>query len=205
MRRKAFLPLMSVLLAWASFTVPSRGQTLPSPPKEGLSLSQLHSLVNALSVVSGGIESIQLLRDEDFQINRAAILTTDERGWQIFVFRLGRTGKFALEWKSGRLDDSFAVSSADQFQTYRLSGEQVLKFSGCAAHNCPGVFSVMLYVPSKGTALVATSILGKLSYAPPSVVEPQSGYYKTELDRLLSDAGEPCHSMCRCQKPNLAM
>lgn len=152
----------------------------------GLSVHQLRNLVNSLPPLPGTIQAIQFLQDGEFQINRAAILTDGAgSGWQVFVFGLESTGKFQLEWKSGRLDDSFAVSSADQFQAYFLSDEQVLKFSGCAAHACPDVFSVMLYVPEKKSAFTATYTLGNVTYSPFGD-GTMYRYYKMELDRYIA-------------------
>ena len=103
------------------------------------------------------------------------------------MFHLEDNGKFALEWKSGKLDDSFAGSSADQFQPYNSFDEQTFKFSGCAAHNCPDVFSVMLYIPSKSMAITATYILGKVTYSPSAISDSGYQIYRTYLDKLIAE------------------
>ncbi|MGH9734655.1 MAG: hypothetical protein ACRD8A_08715 [Candidatus Acidiferrales bacterium] len=79
-----------------------------------------------------------------------------EGGWQLVVFRVGLNGNAKLKWKSGRLADSFAVSSGDELGTPIIGGEQVVTFSGCAAHACPEVFAVLLYVPSLNTTFSET-------------------------------------------------
>jgi hypothetical protein len=123
--------------------LPSRTQ---ADRATGLSIRQLREFASTIPALPGTIQAIQFLRDKALHINRAAVLTEGENtGWQVFVLHLEKTGKSKLEWKSGELADSFAVSSADQFQTYFLSGQEVLRFSGCAAHICADVFSVMLF------------------------------------------------------------
>jgi hypothetical protein len=185
MKLKIIYASLSVFLACALFAK-SPSQKKQASEAGGISVRQLRNLVNTLPPLPGTIQAIRFLQNEGFQINRTAILTDGvDSGWQIFVFHLESTGKFALEWKSGRLDGSFAVSSADQFQSYFLSDEQVLKFSGCAAHACPDVFSVMLYVPSKKTAFTATYTLGKVTYTP-SAGGPMYQYYKMDLDRYIA-------------------
>lgn len=176
---------LAVLIACAVFA--------KSPPQErqaretgGLSVHQMRNLVNTLPPLPGTIQAIQFLQNSRFQIDRAAVLTDGvHSGWQIFVFYLDSSGKFKIEWKSGKLDDSFAVSSADQFQTYYLFDEQVLRFSGCAAHACPDVFSIMLYVPSKKREFTAKYTLGKIAYSPASD-GPTYQYYKRDLDRYIA-------------------
>jgi hypothetical protein len=154
----------------------------------GLSVSELRALLNVLPAQSpGSIHAIRFLQGTDLDINRAAILTNREGiGWQIFVFHLDDSGGVALEWKSGKLDDPFAVSSAREFQTYQLYDEDVVKFSGCAAHACPDVFAVMLYIPSKQAAFTATWTRGEIAYSS-NAGGPKYQYYKMELDRLLAE------------------
>jgi len=159
-----------------------------APKETGISVSQLQGLVNELTPLSGSIQAIQFLRKDGFWVDRIAFLTEGkDSGWQIFVFHLENTGKFSIEWKSGKLEDSFAVSSARQFGTRNVAAsEQALVFSGCAAHNCPDVFSVMLYVPSRKTAFTATSILGKVTYSSGSE-SPANRVYKEALDQSLHE------------------
>lgn len=159
-----------------------------APEETGISVSQWQALASELSLLSGSIQAVQLLRSDGFWVDRVAFLTESrDSGWQIFVFHLENTDRFSLEWKSGKLEDSFAVSSARQFETRNVAGsEQVLEFSGCAAHNCPDVFSVMLYVPSRKTAFTATSILGKVTYSS-GLESPANRVYKGALDRSLQE------------------
>lgn len=154
----------------------------------GLSAGQLRELADSLPASSGGVQAMLFFRRDVLWIDRVAILTQGESsGWQIFVFHVQDDGKLALEWKSGKLDDSFAVSSVDQFHAYDVdASEKALKFSGCGAHNCPDVFSVILYVPSKNQAFTATYILGKVTYSPASD-GPDYQSYKTALDHFIAE------------------
>ena len=191
MKTTLLVACLGILFARAICATPPITQD-PSKPM-GLTSVQLRSLVNSLPELPGSIQGIQFLRVDGFWINRAAFLTQDDNaGWQILIFRLEDDGKSALEWKSGKLDDSFAVSSADQFQTYRFGDEQVLKFSGCAAHNCPDVFSVMFYVPSRKISFTATYALGKLSYSLPGDT-PEYRQYQRDLNRLIAERRATTH------------
>jgi hypothetical protein len=154
----------------------------------GLTIPQLQSLLSALPSLPGTIQAIRFLHRDRFWIDGAAVLTQGEHsGWQIFVLHLGNGGKAYLEWKSGRLDDSFAVSSANQFRTRNVGvSEEALEFSGCAAHNCPDVFSVMLYVSSKRSPFTASFVLGKTTYSA-NLESTGNHEYKVALDELLKD------------------
>jgi len=154
--------------------------------KTGLSVSELQNLMDVLRGTSGDIQAIQFLRSDEFSIDRAAVLTQPRTGgWKILVFHLEKNGKFAREWESKALKDSFAVSSSSAFQTRTVgTAEQALQFSGCAAHNCPDVFSVLLYSPSKKAAFTAEYVRGKLNYSP-NVESADNRDYKDALDECV--------------------
>jgi len=152
---------------------------------DGLSVAQFRALANLLPTSAGSVDAI-LLEKDGLWLGRAAILTGRVGiGWQIFVFHREGNGKIALEWKSGKLDESFQVSSPDQFQIVLAASEGALKFSGCAPHNCPDVFSVMLYVPSKKAVFSATYKSGNVTYSPGSEW-PDARFYKASLDRFIA-------------------
>jgi hypothetical protein len=152
----------------------------------GLSASELQNLVNALPPTPGTIQSIEFLRSDGFSIDRAAILMQlRDSGWQILVFYLKENGQFSPEWTSGPLRDSFAVSSSRAFRTVTVgTAEQALEFSGCAAHNCPDIFSFILYSPLKKAAFTATYAHGKINYSP-NLEAPDSRAYKDALGRYV--------------------
>lgn len=183
------LRIVSISLA-ALLAVPTYASLLPPVyrfEQTGLSASELQNLVNALAAASSGeIQAIQFLRSDGFTIDRAAILMQPRNGgWTILVFQLKKRGKFKLEWKSEVLKDSFAVSSSSAFQTRTVgTAEQVLQFSGCAAHNCPDVFSVLLYSPSKKAAFTATYVRGRVSYSR-NLESPDNRDYKDVLHEFV--------------------
>ena len=165
-------------------------QKVPAPDETGISVSQLQALVGELPPLpEGSIQAVQFLRRDGFWINRVAFLTeTRNGGWQIFVFHLEKTGKHSLEWKSGKLDDSFSVSSPDALKVFSYGREQGIRFSGCAAHACPDVFSILLYVPSKRTAFTAKYVRGETAYSL-ELDSPENSYYKTILNQLVREHG----------------
>lgn len=175
---------LSTLLAAA---MPGSSAARGNPIQQsGISASELRNLADVLPPKSGSIQSIEFLRSDGFSIDRAAVLTQPRGGgWKILVFHLEKNGKFAPEWKSETLTDSFAVSSSSAFQTRTVgTAEQVLQFSGCAAHTCPDVFSVLLYSPLKKAAFTATYIHGKVTYSP-NLDSPDNRDYKNAVDEFV--------------------
>lgn len=117
-------------------------------------------------------------------VNAAAVLTDSHaEGWQHFVCEIAARRKLKIRWKSGPLGNSFAVSSGSALRGYPLGGEQGIEFSGWAAHVCPDVFSVLLYVPSLNRGLIETRTYGKVEYAPP-LQGPGYQDYRKLLDSL---------------------
>lgn len=154
---------------------------------EGLSVAQLQKLTHSLPPLHGRIQAFRLFRDDSPSVNAAAILTAGKKsGWQLFVFRAQPDGKAALKWKSGKLANSFAVSSGDEFQIPELVGQQVLSFSGCSAHACPDVFSALIYVPSLNTAFSETYLRGTITYSPPNFARHGYAAFKEYLDRQVA-------------------
>lgn len=181
--RIVLIGLAALLVASINGTLLARTEPLEHT---GLSASELQNLVNALPPTSGAIQAIQFLRSDGFSIDRAAILMQPRSaGWKILVLHLEKNGKFALEWESPTLRDSFAVSSSAAFQARTVgSAEQALQFSGCAAHNCPDVFSILLYSPSKNAAFTATYVRGAITYSP-NAESSDSRDYKNALEEYV--------------------
>jgi hypothetical protein len=186
MKIKLLSSFLAVFLTCSASTTSTAVESDPVSDT-GLSVAQLRTIANSLPASPGGIQAIQFLRKDGFWIDRAAFLIQErDSGWQIFVFHRESNDKIALEWKSGKLDDSFATSSPDQFQIVVAASENALKFSGCAAHDCPDVFSVVLYIPSKKTAFSATYIWGEVTYSPASDGS-NAQFYKASLDRFIAE------------------
>jgi hypothetical protein len=156
---------------------------------DGLSAGEFRDFAKSLPELPGRIQAIRLFGKAGRQTSSVAVLTWGERsGWQIFVFGSPLGRNFRLDWKSGKLDDTFYVSDPSNLKVFSfMDGKQGVQFSGCAAHNCPnGVFSLLLYVPSMRTAFVAKSVLGKVTYSP-SLESAENSEYKKALVQLVKD------------------
>ena len=151
----------------------------------GISAADLRGFANALRPLPGRIQAIQIFGEPKRDKNSIAIATFDEQsGWQLFVYAPSSVLKYDLEWSSGKLDDSFRVASPQSFRTYSFSNGQGIVFEGCAPHVCPDVFSILLYVPSQRTALIASSVWGKVTYSP-NAEEAKNATYKSDLADLV--------------------
>lgn len=157
----------------------------------GLSVVELREFANSLPDLPGRIQAIRLFRESGGQRSSVAVATWAERsGWQIFVFNSPSGKKFQLEWTSGKLDDTFTVSSFHALEIFDLGTELGVSFYGCAPHLCGGgVFSVLLYVPSKRTAFTARYVHGKVTYSP-GLESPENSSYKSALDQLVKEQTE---------------
>ena len=153
--------------------------------EEGLTTTDLRGLAGALPDLAGRIVSIQIFRDSSTHANSVALLTLGiGSGWQLYVLGSSAPGKYASEWKSGKLDDGFSVSSAEALKIAYVGGEQVVEFSGCAAHVCPDVFSILLYVPSIKTAFTVHYVQGKTTYSS-NLNDVANASYKVALENLV--------------------
>lgn len=177
------LRVLSVLLVCMAASV--RG----APAQElGLSRDDFRAFASSLPALPGNIMAVRFLMNVGRpKIPLAAILTFGEgSGWQIFLFRPTDTPKFALEWRSGRLADTFQGSSGGELKTFQLGYEEALVFEGCAAHVCSDVYSILLYVPSQRAAFVANYAWGKASYSF-RLQSPENRRYKGILDQLAKE------------------
>ena len=79
-----------------------------------------------------------------------AILSGTHTGWCVTVLHRVKGG-LRVEWQSDKLPYDTDVSSSNNFVIEHMDdGEQVVEFSGCAAHECgglDGVLGVLLYSP----------------------------------------------------------
>ena len=159
---------------------------LPPSPRQGLSAEELLRFAQSLPALPGRIQTIQFLRDSDGNFPGFVELLTEspESGWQVFVFRFDGANHFTLEWNSGKLDDSFAVSSPDALKVVDLGDEWVTTFEGCAAHACPDVFSALLYSPSRHSAFITTYLRGKVMRSP-GLDAPSNRIYKNILNEIV--------------------
>lgn len=118
----------------------------------GFTLQQLNTaIVKGGAPASQKIYSILSFDSDDRSGANIAILGGSHSGWRVVVLHRIKGGLDA-EWRSGKLSDDFAVSSSHNLKIeYMDDGEQVVEFSGCAAHDCGGldggIFGVLLYSP----------------------------------------------------------
>ena len=153
----------------------------------GMSVAELRNLADSLPQLPGSIRRSRFFSTSGDQRGTAALATFEKQaGWQISIFNSRGDQKFKLGWESGKLDDSFSVSSPDALKIFHFGSEDAVEFNGCAPHVCPDVFSILLYVPSKGTAFTAKYVWGKVTYSP-TLGTAADAQYKSALDQLVSE------------------
>jgi hypothetical protein len=154
----------------------------------GISAAEFRSLADSMPKLPGSIQAIRFFGAPRGQQGTSAALATFQKqaGWQILIFKSRSDQKFQLAWESGKLDDSFSVSSSDALKIFHLGNENAVEFNGCAPHVCPDVFSILLYVPSKGAAFTAKYVWGKVTYSP-TLSTAADAQYKSALDQLVSE------------------
>ena len=150
--------------------------------------NELKSIVGSFPELRGRIQGMRPFRTQGKAQNAIALIAFgEESGWQMYIFSRSDADKFNLDWKSGKLDDSFYVTGSEEFKVIRLDDGDVVTLEGCAAHLCPDeVFSIMLYVPSKRAAFTAKYVLGKITYSM-NLRNPQDRRYKTILLQLVAE------------------
>lgn len=182
--------IVAALALLASLSIPARTARGESTWQAGgLTETEFRAFAKSLPKLPGRINALRLLQASAGGHLLIALLTRGKRsGWQLSVFAPVRGGAFHLQWNSGKLDDTFYVSSPSDLKVFTFgNGSQGLQYSGCAAHNCPnGVFSILLYVPSKQEAFTARSVLGKVTYSRNSE-SPANRKYKGALEQLVKE------------------
>ena len=130
--------------------------TVPVTPslwgEDGIFSFTPHELTSAIAksgLLRQRLYSIQSLESENGGVD-IAILSASHVGWRVTVLHR-IPGGFGLMWRSDSLPDDIAVSASNNLRVRSLEDhEQVIQFSGCAAHECGGkngVFGVLFYCP----------------------------------------------------------
>jgi len=132
---------------------------------DGLTVDEFKGLADSIPKLPGQIQSVVFFRESGGPIKNAAFAILGDAGWQIIIFEHKGGARFEVKWRSGPLDDSFRVSSAGALRVVNPWDEDQIEFEGCAGHNCPGVFSIMLYAPSRNLAYIARYVNGKVEYS----------------------------------------
>ncbi|WP_306590027.1 hypothetical protein [Geothrix sp. 21YS21S-4] len=140
----------------------------------GISIQEFRNIINKVPDSKAHIESILVFAPEE----RVAILYSDlTRGWGIWVYQKRGLKLWELVWGSPKLDDSFSISSPDRFKLCNLpTGERGIQFSGCGAHNCSDIYSVMIYVPSQNKSYSVSHRLDRIDYSFIPVVSDENLY-----------------------------
>src|SRR6185437_7380658 len=116
----------------------------------GFTLQQLNAAMTRGGLATEKVYSILTFDSNDRAGANIAILSGSHTGWHVTVLHRMKRGLKA-EWRSGKLPDDMEVSSSNNFEIeYMDDGEQVVMFSGCAAHLCgrlDGISSLLLYSP----------------------------------------------------------
>lgn len=143
--RKLLFSLICAVIVFAPLTVAFSGEDDLS----GFSIRQLNAALRKSGVAAQKLYSIQTFDSEERDGANTAILSGSNRGWRVLVLHRVQGG-LAVEWNSGELPDDFVMSSSRNLKIDRVGDEQVVTFSGCAAHQCgvlDGVFGFLLYSP----------------------------------------------------------
>ncbi len=120
------------------------------------------------------IYSILSFDSDDRRGANVAILSGSHSGWRVVVLHR-IMGGLDPEWRSGKLSDDFDVSDSRNLKIESMDdGEQVVEFSGCAAHDCGGldggIFGVLLYSPRSKQVFFAHFDTEKTSLATASAL-----------------------------------
>ncbi len=162
--------------------------------EEGLTVAEFRRFVQAIPRLPGRIEDIHFFRGPG-GINPegvALLIGVKQGGWQLFILDRDKNGRWKLAWSSGKLEDSFNVSSRQEFLIANPGGGEAVQFSGCAAHVCPDVFSILVYAPSKKAAFKVDVRWGHIGYSP-GLEAPENRRYKDWLDKQMQERGKLVH------------
>jgi len=150
----------------------------------GMSVKQLRLLVDHLPADLDPIQAVRIIRSGPGPLLAISVHSA-EKGWEIFVFQSDEQSVSAL-WRSGKLPDTFTGSAPGALKSFDFGDEEGLEFEGCFPSACSSVFSVLLYIPSKQSAFMATNVNGKISYSA-TALQPEFSKYKDGLDQLLKE------------------
>lgn len=171
--------LLNVCVSALSVVLPLAAQ---ARFEKGITSTELAALAHALPNIH--VLNLRIFREGSNSRLSAAVLTEVAHvGWRVLIVSPSTPDAYKVSWKSEPLKDSFAVSSPNELSTFGLAHEEAVTFSGCAAHACPDVFSVLLYVPSLHRALTATCTYKQTKYSFESA--SPDAQFRGDLNQLL--------------------
>jgi hypothetical protein len=142
--------LSSALLGLAIVILPLRAAFSAEDDLSGFTLQQLDTAITKSGLASQKIYSILTFDSDNHRGADIAILSGSGSGWRVAVLHRVNGG-LEVQWRSAKLPYDMAVSSSNNLEIEDIDdGEQVVEFSGCAAHLCggsDGVFGILLYAP----------------------------------------------------------
>jgi len=191
--RKFLFFCLSILLVFLAGPCSGYANARSESKPEGLRAQELSRFSNSLSDIEAPIVAIRFFRIHGvgFPGGIALLLADEKTGWQIRVYTRMADQDFRLVWQSKELHEAFATSSYDRLRTYILRDEEIVVFDGCAAHSCPDVYAILMYVPSKGAAFWARRTHNKTVIYSPGLELPENSVYKDWLDRQIAEHIKP--------------
>jgi hypothetical protein len=161
----------------------------------GFTWKQLTAAINKGGLANQKIYYILSFDDESGAGRNVAVLSDSEPGWRVTVLHR-IPDALHVQWQSEKLSYDFAVSSPSHLEIGYIGDEQVVKFSGCAAHMCGGLDGVqgaLLYSPKSKQVFFAhyqydgekpIGSFGSLTFSK-NADEPANERYKAELQKTM--------------------
>lgn len=151
----------------------------------GFTVQQLEAALTKGGIANQKIYSILTFDSDERRGANIAILSGSHTGWHITVLHRIKDG-LNVDWRSGKLPGDIVVSSSNNFEIDSMDdGEQVVEFSGCAAHDCGGrvggIFGALLYSPRSKQVFFA--------YYRYDEAKPQANFGSLEFSANASVAG----------------
>jgi hypothetical protein len=190
--------LCFALFGLAIVILPLRAAFSAEDDLSGFTLRQLDTAITKSGLASQKIYSILTFDSDERHGADIAILSGSSSGWRVTVLQRV-SGGLEVQWRSGKLPYDLAVSSSNNLNIEDMDdGEQVVEFSGCAAHLCgglDGVIGVLLYSPRSKQVFFAhyhydeSKPLGTFGSLNFSKNTSMPGYkkYKTALQKAVSE------------------
>ena len=149
--------LFPSFLCVAVILAPLRAASSAEDDLSGFTLKQLDEAIRDGNAATHKIYSILTFDSEERSGANIAMLSSSNSGWHVTVIHRV-IGGLKVEWRTGRLPEDFAVSSSHNLHIEDVEDEQVVEFSGCAPHECGGLYGVLgvlLYSPRSKQAFYA--------------------------------------------------
>jgi hypothetical protein len=187
--------LLNILFCVAFITTSLSSAFCAGDDLYGFTWKQLDAAIKKGGLANQKIYYILSFDDESGAARNIAVLSDSRSGWRVTVLHRVPGGLY-VQWQSEKLSYDFAVSSPSNLEIGYVGDEQVVKFSGCAAHLCEGldgVHGALLYSPKSKQVFFAyykydgekpLSSFGSLTFSE-NLNEPANERYKAELQKTM--------------------